>query len=284
MELTPAPRAVPRVADYTDYRVYLRDFFMAKKSHRAGFSYRRFAALCGLKSPNYLQLVIQGERNLTPETGERVAKAIKMSAAETRYFVALLRQESAENEEKRRWAEKELYRAVKGLKTNMIQKADHAIFEDWTHLAVRELALLKDFEPTGAYVSSRLSGLISADQAEKSLRFLIDHGWLVEEDGRLVPKDPVLDSGNDLFAHQLMQSFHAKVLAMWSKNIAELDSAQQELGLLNIPIPRDKIPELRQKLRQFQDEIVGWTQSFTEADCLVQLGTYLMRFETKENE
>lgn len=53
-------------------------------------------------------------------------------------------------------------------------------------------------------------------------------------------------------------------------------NTHQELGLINIPINSNKIPELKQKMRQFQDEIIGWLQSEDKPNCVVQLGSYLM--------
>ncbi|MBX2987890.1 MAG: TIGR02147 family protein [Bdellovibrionaceae bacterium] len=277
-----ASRPLPRVSEFSDYRAFLRDFFEFKKSTRAGFSFRRFAGLCGLKSPNYLQLVIQGKRSLTPDTAAQIAKAMKLNSAEMNYFVALVERDSARNPEEEKQAEKELHRAIKGLKTRFVEKNEMAVFEDWHYFAVRELALLKDFEATGEYVASRLSGLITSQQGERALKFLIDQGYLVHQGGRYVVKDPVLDAGNDIFMHERMQRFHSKVLGLWSGHLSELSPRDQELGLLNIPVPASQIPELRLKIRQFQDEIIGWVQSFENNETLVQLGTYLMVFEKKD--
>ena len=54
----------PEVFDYLDYRAFLRDHYLDKKQ-RQGLSFRGFSKRAGLKSPNYLKLVIDGQRNLT---------------------------------------------------------------------------------------------------------------------------------------------------------------------------------------------------------------------------
>ncbi|MEO5668060.1 MAG: TIGR02147 family protein, partial [Bdellovibrionota bacterium] len=58
-------RLPPDILRYGEYRAFLADFYAYKKSQRSGFSYRLFAAKAKLKSPNYLQLVMQGKRNLS---------------------------------------------------------------------------------------------------------------------------------------------------------------------------------------------------------------------------
>jgi uncharacterized protein (TIGR02147 family) len=49
---------------YLDYRAFLRDFYEAKKAKSRTFSYRAFSKRAGVASPNYLKLVIEGQRSL----------------------------------------------------------------------------------------------------------------------------------------------------------------------------------------------------------------------------
>lgn len=79
--------------------------------------------------------------------------------------------------------------------------------------------------------------------------------------------------------HSFMQEYHAQTLKVWSHNIEKLGYENQELGLLNIPINKKHLPELQKKIRQFQDEIIGWCQDHQDCDELVQLGTYMMHFK-----
>lgn len=272
----------PEIARYTCYRAFLRDFFEYKKSLRAGFSYRRFASLVGLKSPNYLQLVINDKRNLTETTARRLAEALRLNAKEVNYFEALVRLQNAENQETLVKAQKHLHGCLKKLLTNFVQLDGSEILAKWYFMPIRELALLKNFEPSGAYIAAQLQNIISAEEAEDAFKFLLASGYLKQEGSRFVQTEPVLDTGLDIFNHSFMQDYHAQVLKVWSQNIDKLGYNNQELGLINIPIPRNKISELQEKIRQFQDEIIGWSQSLEEHEDLVQMGTYLMHFENKK--
>jgi hypothetical protein len=61
----------PKLGAYTDYRIFLRDFYEFKraqtKSSLRPYSYATFAASADIKSPNYLKLIIDGQRNLSRE-------------------------------------------------------------------------------------------------------------------------------------------------------------------------------------------------------------------------
>ncbi|QDK44052.1 hypothetical protein DOM22_02190 [Bdellovibrio sp. ZAP7] len=272
----------PEIARYTCYRAFLRDFFDYKKSLRSGFSYRQFASLVGLKSPNYLQLVIQEKRNLTETTGRRLAEALKLNAKEVNYFEALIRLQNAENDEDRVKAQKNIHACLKKLLAQFVQEDARDILSKWYHLLVREMTLLNDFEPSGEYISKRMSGIINPDEAERSLKFLLNAGYLKNNSGKYEQCDPVLDTGIDIFNHDVMQEYHAQTLKVWSQNIEKLGYKNQELGLLNIPIPKEKLGELQEKIRQFQDEIIAWSQNQKDCNEIVQLGTYLMHFENKK--
>lgn len=281
MEIAVAKTSViyPEISRYNSYRDFLRDFFEYKKSLRSGFSYRQFAGLVGLKSPNYLQLVIQGKRNMTEETGHRVAKALKLSKNEALHLEALIRLDNATSVDDRLKAQKNVHASLKRLLSRYVEKDAQDILSRWYHLLVREMVSLRDFEPSGEYIASRLQGIITAEEAERSFAFLLKSGYLRQEKGRYVQADPVLDTGLDIFNHSFMQGYHAQTLKAWSQNMDKLGYENQELGVLNIPINKKALPELQEKIRQFQDEIIGWCQNQENCDELVQLGTYLMHFK-----
>jgi len=226
-----------------------------------------------------MQLVISGQRNMAPALAAKFCRLVNFSAPERSFFLALVRIEQAQTLKDRGEAEKAMRIAYRRLLTNPMSKAQEEIFRGWHHMLVRELVFLKDFEASGEYVSARLNGLITAAEGERSLALLKQAGFLVVgEEGRLKAAEPILDSGNNTFTHETMQAHHGETLVTWGLNLKKLDSKQQELGLLHIPIASEKIPELRKRIRAFQDEIIGWLESEKEPDRVVQLGTYLIPY------
>jgi len=273
----------PLIQEFHDYREYLSQFYSHKKSLRAGFSFRQFASLCGLKSPNYLQLVMNGDRNLSEEAAHQVASAMRLNASEKNYFLALVRHENAKTDEEVSLCKRQGLAALKKLVTKQIQKSSDVILEKWHHLVVRELVLLPDFEPSAEYVVEKLRKTISIKEAQESLDLLMksgniklgSNGWMLDEVS--------IDTGDDLFLHTKIQNYHRDVLKFWVQNISSMKVSHQELGLINIPIDSAKIPELKNRMRQFQDEIIGWLQSEQNPDCIVQMGCYLMPVTDVDN-
>ena len=270
----------PVVHKYFCYRKFLADYFIYKKNTRSGFSYRRFASLVGLKSPNYLQLVMQGKRNLSEAVAEVIATVAGLLGPEKTYFLTLVRLENAKTDEEKLEIRKTQLVAVKQLVTVHIPERNEQILARWYHLLARELVFLKNFEPTGLFISQQLNGLLSPQQAEESLQLLIQSGLLSWDQSlhKYVACDLVLDTGDHVLRRHLMDRHHQETLQVWSQNLATLNSAEQERGLLNIPISSQKMGQLREKIRQFQDELIGWLQTEENPDRLVQLGVYLIPF------
>lgn len=266
------------IASFTNYREFLRALFAEKQRMNARFSFRKFSAVVGFKSPNYLQMILDGRRNLTPATAATIADKLKLTASEKAYFVALVKLDSAVNEHEKNLAERERLAALKRIVAKDIPNAQKEIFSKWYYLLVRELFLMKNSSADPKWICERLGGTISETEAANAVEMLLRLGFLIPTDAGYKPAEPVLESNELQLQMALMQEFHAGLFQMWSKNLEKLGPRDQELGVLNIPIDSKKIPELRRKIRQFQDEIIGLVQDETNADCVVQLGTYLIPF------
>jgi len=79
-----------KIFDYTDFREFLREKFEECKKSNPAFSYRYFSKKAGLKSTNFLKLVIKGESNLSVETIHKFAAAFSLGKMETKYFQNLV--------------------------------------------------------------------------------------------------------------------------------------------------------------------------------------------------
>jgi hypothetical protein len=149
---------------YLDYRAFLADFYRAKK--RRGFSYRAFSRAAGLGAPNYLKLVIAGQRNLTPAMAARFAAARSLQGEAAEYFERLVefnqgKPGDARNAQYQRLGVFRRYRQAEKL-----ELARAAYHSTWYLPALRELCASPAFRkgpaakagPYGPYLLSSSSG------------------------------------------------------------------------------------------------------------------------------
>lgn len=269
------PRALPRVVDFECYRAFLKAYFEAKKAGRSSFSYREFSARSGLKSPNYLQLVINGSRNLQESTAVRVAKAIGLTALEKSYFLSLVALANACEDTERQSAVRSFRVARSRLVMRSIDTEKRELLSNPIHLLVRELCFLKGFSPDPEWISHRLLLPVDLEQIVNSIDLLVRLGYLKKGSTGFLPSDPVINTG-DSYVNEAILEYHRRVWKDWAAVLETSDPQNRELGVLNIPISKKNIPELRARMKQFQDEIIGWLEQEKEPDTIVQLGVVLM--------
>lgn len=272
------PHSRPYVQSYTCYRSFMQDFYLYKKDLKTGFSFRRFSEMARIKSPNYLQLVMRGQRNMSEVVGRSVSKVMGLNSAEASYFMALVRRDNARDAESAESAHKDLLRAVKKLvATKMNNEKQGKILSHWYHLVIREMVFLPDFKAEGQWISERMRGVITPKEAAESVRLLKESGFIVmdPETGAMKAADPVVDTG-DAFDFARILNAHQENLGVWRQIITSLGKEERELGLLNIPISSSRIPEFKERVRAFQEEIIGWLQNESSPDQVVQLGCYLI--------
>src|SRR5688500_3926269 len=116
---------------YLDYRAFLRDYYIEQKARGRGFSYRVFSRRAGLRSPNYLKLVIDGERNLTGEMALRFAKACTLADDEAEYLADLVVFNQASTATERARAYAKLTGARRFRQAHKLDLAHDAYYSQW---------------------------------------------------------------------------------------------------------------------------------------------------------
>lgn len=83
----------PQLSNYMDYRLYLADFLKFKRSQKLGirkYSPSDFAAAADLKSPQYLKLIIDRQRNLSEDGVQKFCKALGLNKEDSEEFLFLV--------------------------------------------------------------------------------------------------------------------------------------------------------------------------------------------------
>ncbi len=74
----------------------------------------------------------------------------------------------------------------------------------------------------------------------------------------------------------MVRDYHSKNLKIWSQNLKKFEYENLELGILNLSVSAKRIPQLKEKIRDFQDHLLGWLEDDKDLDRVVQVGVYLI--------
>ncbi|MDB4989871.1 MAG: hypothetical protein JWN04_5049 [Myxococcaceae bacterium] len=270
------------VFSFLDYRAALRALYAHKKAHSFGFSHRAFSRRAGLKSTNFLKLVMDGQRNLSPTLAPRFAQALGLEANESDYFCALVQYNQARTSRERsasydRLVRLQPQRAIRELDTH--QSAYHA---HWYMPALRELASRADFEADPAWIARRLEPSITVAQASKALEVLTSLGLLsADEHGKLRPVDAHVSTGLSPLGHHLAD-YHRAMLERAAEAIDLFPRDEREIASLTLCIDERVLPELKARMQQFRRELMQFAEAGGERKRVVQVNFQLFPLSKKE--
>ncbi|HWA78597.1 MAG TPA: TIGR02147 family protein [Polyangiaceae bacterium] len=260
---------------YLDYRAFLRDHYAAKKESSRAFSYRSFSKRAGVSSPNYLKLVIDGKRSLSPKMAERFAYACALDPDATRYFVHLV----AFNQAKTSSERAEYYDKLAGFQSyrqaHKLEIAHAAYYSDWYMPAIRELVASASFREDPEWIADQLIPKIAPLQARRALEILMDLGLLVRNaSGHLVQSDPLLSTGPETRGLHIA-AFHRAMTQRAIESIDLVPAGERDISSLTLCLGRGGLRALKERLQRFRRELLELSALETDPEQVVQLNFQL---------
>ncbi|HVZ36994.1 MAG TPA: TIGR02147 family protein, partial [Polyangiaceae bacterium] len=252
---------------------FLRDVYEARKEAEYGFSYRAFAKRAGLRGPNYLKLVAEGQRNLTAEMAGRFAAALGLGEDAAAYFCDLVafNQASTANERERCYQRLQSYRRYRS--AFRLDAAHAAYHSEWYIPAIRELAACRGFRQDPKWIARRLRPSITARQAEQALSVLMQLGFLVRDaEGKLVQHEPALSTGDDQPLGHHIVTFHRTMLARAGEALDGVARDEREIASLTLSLDAAQFRDFKRRLYDLRQELLQLaTVSPNTPDRVVQI-------------
>jgi uncharacterized protein (TIGR02147 family) len=265
----------PNIFEYTDYRAYLRDYYVAEKARRPAFSYRYFARRAGHTSPNFLKLVIEGKRNLGPASITAFARALELDAEEASFFAELVaygqsKADADKNKHLTRITAARNYRKAGRIEGQLFEYLAH-----WYLPAIRELVARPDFVEDPKWIARELMPAISAKKAAEGLKVLLNLGLVRRmPDGRLERGDPSWTTGPEP-SSKIVEAFHNQMLTLATEALQKYSAEDRNVSSLVVCVRAKTVAELRRRLTSFQQELLALCDADEEPEVVYQVGMQL---------
>jgi uncharacterized protein (TIGR02147 family) len=270
METAKTTAPGPNIFEYDDYRKYLRDWYAYSKERLKAFSFRYFSRQAGFQSPNFLKLVMEGQRNLSGESIDRFVKVMKLDRAQSAYFRHLvLMNQAASFEEKSFYAEQLLSVRPKG-PLKILAQAQYSYLSNWYNVPIREMVALRDFREDPEWIASRLSPSIKPAEAKKALEELQLLGLLKRDpDGRLVEAEGQVGFGDEIRLATVVQ-FHRSMMSRASEALDRVRPEEREVSGVTLAIGRDKVAQVKSLIQKFRKELLALGAEVGDAETVYQ--------------
>jgi uncharacterized protein (TIGR02147 family) len=269
---------------FRDYRSFLREHYQRSKQRRGGYSLRAFSRGTGLRSPNYLKLVMDGDRNLTPTMALRFAEGCGLAGDAAEYFCALVAYNQAKVARERELHFERLTRFSRFRKVHKLDLAQSAYHAEWYVPAIRELVARPDFREDAAWIARMLLPAITAEQAKRAVQVLLDLGLLVRDDSaRLVQAQELVETPSGPLGHHVVR-YHQSMMKLASESLERVPREQREIASLTLCLADSKLQELKNELVAFRAHLLQKYQGAGEQARVVQLNLQLFPLSRSTEE
>lgn len=246
----------PAPEDFDDYRAYLRAMIAYLKATKRQFSYRYFSRVAGFRSPNFLQLVADGKRNLSTQSIAKFGKGLGLDEREQETFETLVLLGQAETDAERNRYVLRLQRRRKSAGTGRIEEAQYNVYSEWFVLAIREMLLLPDFVEDPAWIGRRLRPRVAAADVKRGLEMLQQVGLVVrDESGRLRSAATKLSTGPKVRS-LAVRNFHRAMLDAASGTLDTVAQDRRDITSLTFVLTPPRYALVRARIEQFRRDLL----------------------------
>ncbi len=285
----PAPQARPApgpvLAEYTDFRQYLKDVYEHKRATEStglrSYSYSTFSAAADIKSPNYLKLIIEGRRNLSEDMTVRFAKALRLGRDEISEFKALVRYGQATQPIERNHFLKELadLRARRELDRGRIDQRSWDKVPSWIGWVLYAMADQRGVEFDAEQLLRLFRLKASTDDIRDSMRKLFESGELIrnEASGEVTKPREMIEAPQDLPV-ALIRKLQAELIYLGIESLFNDSPKDREFGALTMALTQEEFEQVRFDVRQLRKRLhkdVSVKRKSSKGDRVYQLNIQL---------
>lgn len=273
-------QSVPNIFEYEEPQDFLRDYIEARKKVRSTFSVREFSSRAGFRSSGALSMVLTGKRQLSLDSASRIAEVVKLKWKEKQYFFLLVRKSQAKNPSEKNKIRDEILKSRFRTRKNRLANQQYRFLSHWYYPAIY---LLVGERASAKHVESfdRLLGRgLTKEQIQQALKDMQELGLLKLERGvyrqlhaHLTTDDDIQESATYEFLSQMMEL---------AKMAFELPSEEREFGSITLEIPPSEWPWLKERIREFRQEITDRFGESRNSSGLFQVNIQAFPLTLKE--
>ncbi len=269
MQVRPEP---PSVFDYLDYRRYLADYLTARGLMDTGFSLRAFAVKAGLPLSNssFFSKVIGGKRNLTVDRQFRMAKAMKLSTSEIKYFGLLVQFNQCKDPEGKQHFYSELAKHGQS-KARIIDKEGYAYYSKWQNSIIRAFFGINQKESNPSVIGKRIFPQVPPWEVEDTVKLLTQLGMITKTANGYALRDA------NIATERENKDFIGKLRILEMLGLAKdvfnhVPPEDREYSAMTVYISKQGYQALKEKIRVFREEVKSLVGADNGEDRIYTLG------------
>jgi len=244
-----------RLYRYDNYRFFLRDYFHEMKRLRSAFSHRFFARKAGFASSSFCAHVIEGKRNLTRESLQKMVRGLGITGRAATFFEALVLYNQAGTVEERESRFRRLDRLRRTAGFYKVNQKQWAYYDEWYYPVIRELAVYAPWNGDFGRLGTMVRPPVTPEKARRAVELLLEIGMLVKRpDGTFVQTDAAVTAEDvpvSVTRKQRREFILRAVDAM-----EKLDVGARHVSSVTVSMSEEKYRAVTDRLDQIRREIL----------------------------
>lgn len=246
---------MPNIFTYFNYREFLEDFYNEQKLLIKAFSFQYFANKAGFKSKSFIKHVIDGKKNLTTDSIEKLNNVLKLKDKSFSYFADLVAFNQTTSIQQRNFYFEKLSQYNKRSAARTVLNQQYDIYSKWYFNAIRELIITTDFNDDYERLGKMLKPAITATNARDAVKLLLRLGFIKKKDARYVQCDPVITTGDEVRSLAI-SNFHIQNLAMAASSIESVESCARDISCLVVGLSDDGFALVKSEIQKFRKKLL----------------------------
>lgn len=243
----------PEIFRYTEYRAFLRDFYLFKKEASPAFSHRYLADKVGFDAGHFSK-ILSGKRNLTPSMVLKFVDIFRLNRKEREYFQILVLATHAKVPGNRM----ELLARLRPLRPKLAKVIATGLdeyYRNWFHSALRELLGFYPFRGDLESLGRMVVPPLTADQARQGVELLSLLGFIKKDaQGRYRVVDAHITTGYRS-PSQAVREFLRTTLDLGKDALERFPKESRNISSMTFSTSENHFLQLQEKIRLFRKEL-----------------------------
>ncbi len=260
---------------YLDYRKLLNDIFVALKLENKNYSHRYFAQKAGFKTSSFLKLLIDGKRNLTEDSINKISKGFNFTDEERNYFKLLVYYNQSQNIDDKNSYYQKMINTKGFVKTYKLSREQYEYFSKWYHCVIRELCIMKNGKLKPEDMAKALEPKVTVYEVKESLK-LLESLELIKKNsaGKYIQTSDFISTGLEV-DFCLIANHHKEMIRNALLSLNNFKANERDITSVTFSLSKEKYSLIKEKIKNLRKDIIKLSCDEKNADTVYQINFQL---------
>ncbi len=242
---------------YLDYRKYLGDVFHTAKTSLATLTFQDMSHVLGFTSPNFINLVIRGKRNLSAKASTSVSTRLGLKGLDKQYFKKLVHYKASSSIEEREKTLRSLIDIQRSKLIDTVEGKQIEYFSEWYIPVIKELFSVEGFRPDPILISKVVFPSITPEQAKYGLERLEQMGMIkfnFETQKFEVTNIPIKTPAN--LVNLCLSQYTRSAIQNAQKAFDGISADRRDISTTMVSMSSKQYEEIKSRIQRLTDQVL----------------------------